>query len=202
MRYKFLSFLLLMLSLTACAPPIYFASGFRGQVIDEQTGEPLEKVIVVAVWKAGGVGFGDTGLDQRLRVYETITDSQGYFTVPSGLALRNPFTRSPEGAGLYGFKSGYLAGFLSGYQSYQLRPLSKDISLEKQALEASSVFNPIVDNSNPQDWKKYPRMVLAMSKEVKRLISMGVKWHLPNIPSIEDFSKEDKQFLERFRNEI
>ena len=159
MKYKFLYFLLLMLSLTACAPPVYFASGFRGQVIDEQTGQPLEKVIVIAIWEAGGVGFGDTGLDQRLRVYEAITDSQGYFTVPSGLALRNPFTRSPEGAYLHAFKSGYLAGFVSGYRPYRLKPLSEDISVEEQAVELSAVFNSIVDNSDSQDWKLYPRML-------------------------------------------
>ncbi len=204
MKYKFLYFLLLMLSLTACAPPVYFASGFRGQVIDEQTGQPLEKVIVIAIWEAGGVGFGDTGLDQRLRVYEAITDSQGYFTIPSGLALRNPFTRAPEGAGLYGFKSGYLAGFVSGYrQPYRLKPLSEDMSIELQASRLATIFDNTKDNSDPKDWKKYPRLLLAVSAEVQRLASMGASlWILPSTPDIDSFSKEDKQFLARFRNEM
>ncbi len=203
MKYKFLYLLLLMLSLTACAPPVYFAKGFKRQVIDSQTGQPLEKVIVVAVWTAGGVGFGDTGLDQRLRVYETVTDSQGYFTIASGLALRNPFTRSPEGATLHAFKPGCLAGFVRGHRRpYQLKPLSEDMSVELQASRLSTVFNTLKDGHDPEDWKKYPRLVLAVSKEVERLMSMGVTSNLPFIPYIEGFSEEDKQFLERFKDEI
>ncbi len=193
-----------MLSLTACAPPVYFASGFQGQIIDAQTGQPLEKVIVVGLWIAGGVGFGDTGLDQRLRVYETVTDKQGYFSIPAAVVPRNPFSRSPGGPSLRSFKRGYLAKtfFINDDLPFKLPPLSEDISAKYQARKLSKVFNSIVDNSNPQDWRKYPRMVLAMSAEVERLISMGITWHLPDIPYLEDFSEEDKQFLEGFKDEI
>ena len=204
MKYKFLYSLLLTLSLTACAPPVYFASGFQGQIVDAQTGQPLEKVIVVAVWTAGGVGFGDTGLDQRLRVYETITDSQGYFTIASGLALRNPFTRSPGGPSLHAFKSGYIPTFLVGNkQPYSLESLPENMSIKFQASKLATIFDTMKDTSNPQDWKLYPRMLLAVSLEVQRLASMGASlWILPSIPPIEDFSKEDKQFLEGFKDEI
>ena len=205
MKYKFLYFLLLALSLTACAPPVYFASGFQGQIVDAQTGQPLEKVIVVGLWIAGGVGFGDTGLDQRLHVYETVTDSQGYFSIPAAVVPRNPFSRSPGGPSLRSFKQGYLAKtfFINDDLPFRLPPLSEDMSVEEQAIELSALFQLITDDYNPQDWKHYPRMLLAVSAETQRLYSIGASlWILPSIPDINNFSKEDKQFLEGFKDEI
>ena len=205
MRYKFLSFLLLILSLSACAPPVYFASGFQGQIIDAQTGQSLEKVIVVGLWAVGGIGFGDTGLSQRLRVYETITDGEGRFLIPAAVVSRNPFSRSP-GKTLRCFKQGYLPKVLSlsETQIVELEMLPKTMSVEYQAVELSTLFNPMTDDYNSQDWKNYPRMLLAVSAEMQRLLSIGSnQWIVrPSIPDINNFSKEDKQFLEGFKGEI
>jgi len=195
--------LLIILSLNACtiAPPLYFAKGVNAQVVDE-AGKSLEKVIVVAMWTAGGVGIGDTGHSHRLRVYETITDKRGNFTIPSELVLRNPFSRLP-GISLHVFKRGYLASgfYLNDKQPFKLKQITSDMSIMYQADELSRVFDPIT-NDDPQDWKNYPRMLLAVDAEKKHLKEQGLEpGYGPSVPNISRFSNADKQFLEEFIND-
>ena len=199
------------------APPLYLAQNIRSQVIDEETGKPLEKVIVVAIWKVIQVGFGDGGSARRVRIVETVTDKDGYFTVPSSFILRPPLTyldnSDPD---LYLFKKNY---FPTAYGNEEKRnaPVRfsewdgkqiklgrpNDLTLEHEAFVFGNFFGGIDDISNDQDWRNYPRMLLAIYTEKQRLKDRGLKpGYLASVPEIKHFSLDDQQFLTRLQHEL
>jgi hypothetical protein len=83
--------------------PIAYDGHYKGRVVEEQTREPIQGVVITAVWSyvcptfAGPIfGFYDA--------YETTTDDQGNFTIPGrGLLLFIDLDR----ARVYIFKAGY-----------------------------------------------------------------------------------------------
>jgi hypothetical protein len=84
------------------------AGPWRAQVVDAETGEPLEGVAVIGVWQRRLVGHGlvplwPTGL---VGADETVTDGQGRFTLPRRFFAPALGTHVPEPElGL--FKAGY-----------------------------------------------------------------------------------------------
>lgn len=55
--------LLLAMVLPSCvfAPPLYWGEVIHARVIDADTGEPVEGVVVIADWKLYGGGIGHGG---------------------------------------------------------------------------------------------------------------------------------------------
>ena len=201
-----------VLVLSTCATPLtYSAKEIRGQIVEAETGRPIEGAVVVAQWILSHVGSGHYG--RRLHIHETITDKNGYYVIPAwGPKPRPPLTdliyRDPQ---ILIFKSGYEPEGLenSKLQSDSVRVSEWDErivkltrtrrSLEDQAFRLSSFYGDLEHGDSNEDWRNYPRMLLALYAEKNRLQSMGLKpGHGGSIPNIVNFSESDRRYLKRF----
>ena len=94
MRSLFAVFLILLASLVSTGPvqPLSAADLYHGQVVDEETGQPLVGAVITVIWsKAPLVHLASPRYFQSAQ--ETVTDSQGKFEllVSPGVDW-NPFT--------------------------------------------------------------------------------------------------------------
>ncbi len=106
--------LALLLPLSACATK-YSAEPIQAWVVNDETSQPMEGVVVVAHWQLEGGLEGGSNAGQMM-VMEAVTDATGKFSfpgwgpkeVPSGLAIYDSNARlknmDPE---MLLFKSGY-----------------------------------------------------------------------------------------------
>ena len=122
-RWTIVGLLILVLVLvgfSTCvwAPPVYWGEAIRGHVVDAETGEPLEGVVIVADWKLLAGGYGHGGHLDSLVVQETLTDKNGEFAFPQwGPKLRPSFTMLDKAPWLILFKSGFEHAALWNEQS-------------------------------------------------------------------------------------
>jgi len=215
MKQKFHSLFFILAcvaTLPACATPLtYSAKEIRGQVVDAETGRPIEGAVVMAQWVLSHIGSGHYG--KRLHIHETVTDKNGNYVIPSwGPKPRLPMTdliyRDPE---ILIFKSGYEPEGLenSKPQTNSLRVSEWDgkiIKLKKprgsledyaQRLESMSIGLP----SDGKEWRAFPRMILALDAENRRLLSLGLnKKYRTSVFEIEYFDQSDKDFLKKFED--
>jgi hypothetical protein len=89
----------------AFPPPFYSAKDIRATVVNEETGDPLADVVVVALWELRQISG-----QPRLHVAEAVTDARGNFHIPGWgpkprPALAELAHRSPL---LLLFKSGFV----------------------------------------------------------------------------------------------
>ena len=66
---------------------IYHDKPYKGQVVDAETGEPIEGAMVVMAWyveQYGGVGGA---IDDYLNAKETLTDKEGRYRIPHMFAF-------------------------------------------------------------------------------------------------------------------
>ena len=118
-----------LLGLATAAPAAHAAGPWRGQIVDAETGQPLEGVVVVAAWEAILPGL----IHERYEFHdvdEVVTDADGRFLLPErSLTPLNPFGRI-DGPQLTIFKGGY------GRWRYQGDPAEwpKDIILYQRHL--------------------------------------------------------------------
>lgn len=220
MKRKIISLLFILACMAtsfACSAPMtYSAKKIHGQIVDADTNQPIEGAIVVAQWVLFHIGPGHGGHKSRIHIHETVTDKNGNYTIPAwGPKPRPPMTelheRDPQ---LSIFKSNYEPLGLSNAVTSTVRPDSLRVSewdgrvvklmkvagpLEKQAFHLSSFFGGLAAYGDVNDWKNYPRMLLAVYAEKQRLRSLGVPLeHAARVPDIERFTDSDKTFLERF----
>lgn len=88
------------------ARPAGAAGPWRGQVVDAETGQPLEGVIVVAVWDKLSPGVMHPRRDFH-DALEVVTDSEGRFVIPvRSLTTLNPFVNFEPRSFVF-FKSAY-----------------------------------------------------------------------------------------------
>ena len=109
-----MSFNLVLLAGAGCVgaftPPAYSATGIQAAVVDEQTGRPLEGVVVVARWVLRRMG----GDGPSLHVAEAATDSNGRFAFAAwGPKPRPPLMQLQD-------KSPLLILFKHGYEPLEL----------------------------------------------------------------------------------
>jgi len=190
-RYILIGIIIL---LQACASPIYYAKRTHGQIIDHETGQPLEGVIVVAKWvllhKTPGKYYHDT----KLRIVETLTDENGKYVVPGSPMIRlRPFTElADRDPAISFFKKGYDPLFIQNssdrdtvirYSEWNGRVLKLkrlNVSNDRYAHFLSVLFN-----YDKRDWCFIPKLSQAMYEEKKKLVSEGIEsWYLPKIPNV------------------
>lgn len=204
-------------TLPACATSlIYSAKEIRGQIVDAETSQPIEGAIVVAQWVLFHIGPGHGGHKNRLHIHETVTDKSGNYVIPAwGPKMRPPMTelheRDPQ---LSVFKSGYEPLELSNAVVSTVRQDSLRVSvwdgkvirlkptegtLEEKAFRLSSFYGGLRYSNDSNDWKNFPRMLLAVYAEKQRLRSLGLPpEHAARVPDIERFTESDKAFLRKF----
>lgn len=208
-----LSLLSIVFALSACATPLtYSAKEIHGQIVDAETDQPIEGAVIVAQWILFQMGIGHGGHKGRIHIHETVTDQNGHYTIPAwGPKLHSPFTElDREDPQILIFKSGYEPRSLynSVDRSDSVRvsewdgkvvKLKKPIAdIEKQAFFLSSFYGGL-ERGDYRDWCNYPRMLLAVYAEKRRLQSLGLKpGHAGSVPDIGNFSESDRLYLKRF----
>lgn len=103
-KTSFLSVSILVLLINVgCLYAIRSDSECRGKVIDADTGEPIEGVVVLGVWYEGSMGPGGI-VRKYYDARETVTDKNGEFSLP-GLGVR--IMSNVEPPDITVFKSGF-----------------------------------------------------------------------------------------------
>lgn len=203
-----------LFTLSACATPLtYSAKEIQGQIVDADTNQPIEGAIVVAQWVLFEGGIGHGGHKGRLHIHETVTDKNGRYFIPAwGPKTHPPMTelddRDPE---ILIFKSQYEPKTLynnvmregsvrvSDWDRKAVKLMRAKRSLEDQAFQLSSFYGGLESGGSNKDWYSYPRMLLALYAEKRRLQSLGLPpGHGGSIPNIENFSEQDRDYLKRF----
>jgi len=197
-------------SLVACATPLtYSAKEIHGQVVDAETGQPIEGVVVVAQWILFQVGSGH---GPRLQIIETVTDKDGKYAFSAwGPKPHAPFTelvdRDPE---ILIFKSGYeprgLVNITARDDAVRISDWDgKAVKLKKPQGDLESYAKKIlyiISTSLPEsgkEWKSFPRMVLALDAENRRLKSLGLKpGYRATSFEIENFDAADRAYLRKY----
>jgi len=176
-------------------PWVYWAKPIEATVVDAETQEPLEGVIVVAMWiLEGGYHNDEVGF---LEVLETVTDSKGRFHFDSWGPVWRPGwgvldAKDPR---MYLFKDGYrYKQLLNGHQgrsttgamgrrstwSGETIPLERfegDVDEYARSLSyLSNRIEPLAHRSlMPHwscEWQKIPRLILAIEKvEIRRKVA-------------------------------
>ena len=184
-------------TLPACASLMYSAEPIDAKVIDADTKQPLEGVIVIANWELRGPATaGGSAPIGQLRVMETVTDKDGQFSFPAWgpkPARGALLNRDPQ---LLLFKPGYrYRGLENEFRDgMELEPLRrsewnrKTIALKpfKGTIEEwiknfESLNNDLehiaADQPEECNWKKLPRTIVAMFNERKALERKGINPH-------------------------
>lgn len=210
-----LTVLALMAVLPACATPLtYSAKEVRGQIVDAETGDPIKGAIVVAQWVLFHVGIGHGGHKSRIHIDEAVTDKDGRYYVPAwGPKIRPPMTelvnRDPE---ILIFKSDYEPRTVqnsdmnrtesvrvSEWDGKIIKLNKSNDNIERQGRYLGSFFTSLGYGKSDTDWRNYPRMLIAVYAEKRRLRSLGLKpGRAASIPDIEHFQKSDRDYLRRF----
>lgn len=172
--------------------PLYTAPSFGGSVVDEETQQPLEGVIVVAHWELQRTAIQTVTVGQ-LKVLETLTDAHGRYQFSGWAQAASPLDHvSPDSPILLFFKSGYSPRQTSNYQFnmpaaagpvlvsewngkvVQLKKFSEN--LEKYAREVENFERALDFVFRHKDcmWQKTPRILIAMDREEKLLKEQGV----------------------------
>ena len=171
-------------------PPFYWALPVHGQVIDADTGQPLEGVIVAAHWELRDTGWTGSPVGQ-VAVMEDVTDNKGAFTFRwwrPRLRWRFWGLLRSDAPGMLFFRSGYKWASCSNHRvNYIYFPFpSSDcdgaiIKLKKfQGSELEYVKNveqldrelEFAFDHHDCSWKKIPRMLVAMDAEGTRLAAV------------------------------
>jgi hypothetical protein len=201
--------LAMSLPLPACAsalPPTYSAEAIEAWVVDEETGQPLEGVIVAAHWQLYG-GYHRAQVGQMM-VMETVTDSKGRFFFPAWGPKPRPSdgyldTKDPE---LLLFKNGYeyvaapnrltekvnkSAQRRSDWNGKTIKMKKFEGGLEEYARHLRFLNTSLesITQGKDCDWRQVPRMLLALDQQEKLFKGKGFYYNLPNIESLPDQDK-------------
>ena len=184
--------LLTIMPLCACAKK-YAAEPISTQVVDADTKEPIEGVVVVAAWVLEG-GLEGGNIKGVLTVMETVTDQSGRFHFagwgpkgkPSYIRWYEDARLKSESPEFFLFKSGYRAGtFLNATNmkkqandpsvqtsdwNDQTMPLKKFAgTLEEYAKDLAFPLNTqLWDTMRPKcTWTQIPLMIKAIAAQTR-----------------------------------
>lgn len=179
-------------ALTSCASPFYKSAPFSAQVVDSETGQPIAGAVVVASWELEKGSLDGSRHVGYLEVKETLTDANGRFSFEgfskansSGGELRDAdpavlvFKGQYEAASFFSsWNPGRPAGpFRTAWVDGKVLKLSKiDTANSERGLRRrtfhrtlnSRINNIIADCL----WSRIPRLLMAMSEEKQRILSL------------------------------
>lgn len=202
-------------SLAAHAEPdTYSALPIAAQVVDDESGSPLEGVIVVAQWmpvREVVPGMAYRSMGDTLRIEETVTDAEGRFRFPGWGPVPRPARLHLEhnDPRILLFKAGHyprqvaneprtkysqaqvrvsqwdgktirLRRFTGQPQTYAVQDgrfrheVSVDGSLRDLAFRVGNLQGRLGWDRDTDDWKRFPRMVVALANERERLEAAGL----------------------------
>lgn len=180
---------------TACGSPAYIAKDIKGQVVDAETGQPIEGVNVMANWQLVQSTLDSDRMKGQLKIMETVTDEQGRFHFDGFIAFNwpNKFLRNSDPQVIF-FKSGYehervnndypragtkTPGILRKAAVDGKVVTLKKINLREKALKSKgdlmfyTQFKIDIDEittlAKECEWKKIPKFILAMDAEKKKI---------------------------------
>lgn len=202
------SLLSALFALSACAagyPPAYSAEAIEARVIDAETKQPLEGVVITADWelRGGGLALGGSSNVGELMVMEAVTDRNGKFYFPAWGPIRQSkgelHNRDPR---LILFKPGYRYEILSNKPRYEdeaaLEPVRRS-DWNGKAIEMKPFKGTIEQYARHLDfmttslesilseecgWKKIPRMILEINGQSEIFRKHG-RFELPSVDSLE-----------------
>lgn len=106
----------------------------RGKIVDEETKEPIEGVVVFVEWREIPLFGGSTFIDAQ----ETLTDKEGNFHIP-GIWVLNPWKRSGTDTNMTIYKSGYEAIITGAFRNWL-----KNIADLPYVLKLEADGNPVI----------------------------------------------------------
>lgn len=199
-------------------PPVYFAKEIHGQVVDAETGRPLEGVVVVARWRLRWISIGEGHTGGTINTLEAVTDKEGKYFIPGwGPRPRPPLgfldNLDPE---LRFLKSNYyprgVENRLLSYGNHnsstmrtsewdgkviQLKPFKGD-----DWGDYASRLRDLWSSGGSDCLRECPRYVLVLDAESKRIKALAPKGTFyPKVYDIEDLSEGDREFLKGFKSE-
>lgn len=172
---------------------IYYKPEFKGKIIDAETKEPIEGVVVAVYYTKDTMTLGDGGKSSVIHTREAVTDHNGEFVIPSYTTLIHPFSLEYQ-AGFIIYKPGYtsrlykspenffsgkMAGIIEEYfQGGEKVKITYGI-LEMRKLETREKrirAIPSIPYSSQCGTKEFPKLFKLMNEENKRF-GLGVeKW--------------------------
>jgi hypothetical protein len=198
-------------------PPLYSAKEIHGQIVDEETGQPLEGVVVVAEWKLYSQGIGHGGHSGTINTIEVLSDKEGKYFIPAwGPRPRPPFAYldhlDPE---LKIFKSDYYPKDLSNEvlgSANRNRSMVRSSDWDGKVIKLQRFRGDWMDYADKIDFvwapggghclRTCPLLVLALDAEDKRIKAMAPKKPvIPTIVNIDNLQQGDREFLRRIQNE-
>jgi hypothetical protein len=212
-------FLLLgvIISQPACSdmPKRYAAEAIEARVIDAETNQPLEGVIVTANWELEEGTLGGNVPVGQLMVMEAVTDKNGHFNFsawglkkPSKGGLRN---KDPQ---LLFFKSEYhFRRLVNEFHDHMYEePLrrsdwnGKTIEMkffkgtgEEYVRHLSFLMTSLRFIEEECQWKKTPRMLMALQKQAETFKASGIVTAIYSIEYLPTDEKECGSVKEYFR---
>lgn len=176
-------------------PDSYSAESIEGWVVDADTNEPLEGVVVVAAWILYGWTTPYIKFDQvgTLELMESVTDKYGRYSFPAWGPLERPSkgVLTDYDPRLSFFKSGYDIEIVSNPLRSKIPTKSirtsqwngKTIKIKKfqgtmrqyRGRIYTFAGTTIVDAFETCEWKKIPNTVIALRRENERLEPYGVR---------------------------
>ena len=208
-----------ILTLFGCATqsqlyqPQYSAKAIEAWVVDGETNQPLEGVTVLASWEVEAGAMKAKSKIYRIKLLEAVTDKNGRFFFPPWGPELNPSvigyigTRDPA---LIFFKSGYRYlgqenfGTLGrpgavrysdwdGKTIKMQKPTSDVDYLDRFGRLRDTLDVILASEEEPCNWKRAPKMVLAVLVEERRLRDRG----LTNFPSLISRLRTSEDYFSR-----
>jgi hypothetical protein len=196
--------------------PIYSAAPIEAWVIDAETSQPLEGVVVTANWQLVEGSFGGGQIPKgQMMVMESVTDKNGRFyfegwtrinRTTGGLRNRDPqIVMFKPGYRIYTFIRPFRGEIIGGPSRHS--PISgQTIRLERfkgSIRDYAGQFSLLRLDEVVRDceWKKIPQMILALDAEGKRLKALDGTLNItaPVIDSIEGYKNQCGSAREFFK---
>lgn len=203
---------LFLLPLSACSET-YSAEAIEAWVVDAETGQPIEGVVVTANWQLQSGSVGGSRPAGQIQVMEAVTDAKGRFYFPAWgpkstpISFHIPFIEgSPhlenEDPAMVLFKSGYKwarqlnsSAPILNYNKSSLRKSQwhgKTIKLERFTgtlreydMHLSLIHSRLLFLSEECHWQKTPKMILAIDQQYQDFRRVGIDSGLHLVATIE-----------------